>query len=168
MNLKTIVSSVSLVALFFTGCASIVDGGDKSVRINSTPPGAKVSIIDKSGKTVCTQTTPAIVSLRRNRGFFVPEDYKLAFELNGYYPAEAHVKSVVNGWYFGNVLFGGLIGIVIVDPATGANFTLSPRDINWNLVAVDTTLTQEQIAEAQVKANPPTTFKPAASESKRY
>ena len=24
-----------------------------------------------------------------------------------------------NGWYIGNILFGGLIGMIIVDPATG-------------------------------------------------
>jgi hypothetical protein len=31
----------------------------------------------------------------------------------------------INGWYFGNLLFGGIIvGMLIVDPATGAMWTL--------------------------------------------
>jgi len=36
----------------------------------------------------------------------------------------------LNGWYIGNLLFGGLIGLLIVDPLTGAMWTLDPKDIN--------------------------------------
>jgi hypothetical protein len=30
-------------------------------------------------------------------------------------------------WYFGNLVFGGLIGMVIVDPLTGATFDFPSR-----------------------------------------
>lgn len=30
-----------------------------------------------------------------------------------------------SGWYVGNVVFGGLIGLLIVDPATGAMWGIS-------------------------------------------
>jgi hypothetical protein len=34
------------------------------------------------------------------------------------------ITSKIDGWYFANIVFGGLIGMVIVDPATGAMFKL--------------------------------------------
>jgi len=39
----------------------------------------------------------------------------------------------VNGWYFGNILLGGLIGMLIVDPATGAMYRLDSDYINETL-----------------------------------
>jgi len=144
----------SLLPILFTGCASIVDGGPKLVQINSNPLGAKVTVFDKTGKEISVLTTPASVALKRCHGFLSGEDYKLVFENAGYYPYETHIKSTVDGWYFGNIIFGGLIGIVIVDPATGAMFTLSPREVNHNLVSSAVALTPQEIAAADLKANP--------------
>lgn len=40
----------------------------------------------------------------------------------------------MNGWYLaGNILLGGLIGWIIVDPITGGMWTLSPEEISLNL-----------------------------------
>ena len=153
IKLQTINATAAQLA-FCTGCASIVDGGDKSIRINSVPPGAKVTISDKQGKAVCVQTTPAIVPLRRCHGSLSKEDYTLSMELPGYYPAQAHVHSVLDGWYLGNLFFGGFIGCC-VDMGTGACYTLSPRDVNCNLVACDASLPPDQVKEIQAKANAP-------------
>src|SRR5437879_1932091 len=101
INLCFLRCALALAALAFgNGCASIVDGGDKSVRIHSDPPGATVTISDKDDRLVSVQKTPAVVTLRRHHGYFSREDYKLLFEAPGYYPSEAHVKSVLNAWYF--------------------------------------------------------------------
>lgn len=151
-----------IIPLIFTGCASIIDGGSKSVQINSNPEGAKVTISNRAGKEVSVQTTPAIVTLERSSGYFRGEDYKLVFEAAGYYPYETHVQSTIDGWYLGNVLFGGLIGIVIVDPATGDMFTLAPREVNCNLVSSATPLTPDELKAAELKANPIKESKPAA------
>ncbi len=32
--------------------------------------------------------------------------------------------------YFGNLLFGGVLGLLIIDPATGAMYSLSTKDTN--------------------------------------
>jgi len=163
MNLKLLCWIPSL--LLFAGCASIVDGRAKSVHINSNPPGAKVTVTDCTGREVCTQTTPAKFTLKRSHGYFSGEDYALRFEQPGFYPAEVHVKSTMDVWYLGNVLIGGVIGFLIVDPATGAMYTLAPRDISLNLVAVDASLkTPEQIAAAQTKANPPKAYQQSNQE----
>jgi hypothetical protein len=152
-----------IVPLIFTGCASIIDGGSKSVQINSNPEGAKVTISNRAGKKVSVQTTPAIVTLERSSGYFRGEDYKLVFEEAGYHPYEMHVTSSIDGWYFGNILFGGLIGMLIVDPATGDMFTLAPREVNCNLVISTTSLTPDELKAAELKANPVSEPKPPAN-----
>lgn len=154
MKKNIIVSALSLVCVLFSGCASIVDGGAQTVRINSNPSGAKLSIFDKNGKAVVVQTTPASISLKRNSGFFSGEKYKVIFETPGYYPKQTYIQSTMNGWYLGNVIFGGVIGLLIVDPATGAMWTLSPKETEWNFVSSAVTLSPEQLKEAEMKANP--------------
>jgi hypothetical protein len=135
MKSKTRFAFALTAPLLLMGCASILDGGPKTIRINSNPEGAKVTISNKEGKKIFSQTTPTIVSLERSSGFFEGEDYTLVFAMDGYYPYETHVQSSLDGWYLGNVFFGGLIGLVIVDPATGDMFTLSPRAVKCDLIS---------------------------------
>jgi hypothetical protein len=151
------------VITFGAGCASMVDGGPAVVHINSKPTGAKVSVFDWENKPVATQTTPATLSLQRSRGYFAGERYKVVFEAPGYYPATKYIDSRINGWYFGNIFFGGVIGMFAVDPLTGAMFTLSPKDINMNLVPSTVPMTLEERKAAELKANPPNPPKSAKS-----
>ena len=52
-------------------------------------------------------------------------------EKAGYRTSEVQISARIGGWYaFGNLLFGGLIGYLIVDPITGAMWTLTPTEIN--------------------------------------
>jgi hypothetical protein len=153
MKTKTVFASLLTVPLLLTGCASILDGGSKTIQINSNPEGAKVTISNKEGKEIFVQTTPTIVSLERSSGFFEGEDYTLSFEEAGYLPYETHVQSTLDDWYIGNVLFGGLIGIIIVDPATGDMFTLSPRHVNCNLIPTPDQLKTGQLESAQPETN---------------
>ena len=144
------------VPLLLTGCASILDGGPRTVQVNSKPEGAKVTITNRAGKEVSVQTTPATVTLERAAGFFEGEDYTLHFEAAGYYPYDAHVQSALDGWYIGNIFFGGLIGLVIVDPATGDMFTLSPRVVNCNLTPAQASLAAVQSGSVPTGTNVPT------------
>jgi hypothetical protein len=36
------------------------------------------------------------------------------------------LTSTIDGWYWGNLLIGGIIGMVFVDPLTGAMWKLDP------------------------------------------
>ncbi len=153
---------LSLIPILLTGCASIIDSGPKTVQINSNPEGAKVSIFDKKGKPVSVNTTPTIIALNRG-GFYSTANYKLVFEMPGYYPYETHVVSSLDGWYVANVVFGGLIGILIVDPATGDMWTLSPRELNCNLVSSAIPLSADQLKAAELRANSVPETKPAVS-----
>lgn len=145
-----------VVPLLFTGCASIFDGGSKNVQISSNPEGAKVTVSNQEGKTLFVKTTPTFVTLDRSSGYFRGADYKLVFEAAGYQPYETHVTSIIDGWYFGNIFLGGLVGMLIVDPMTGDMYTLSPMDVNCNLVpiAVPSTSAETNIVEPGTNAAP--------------
>jgi hypothetical protein len=141
MKPKLIFIPILTIPLLFSGCASILDSGPKTVQLHSNPEGAKVTIFNKAGSEVSVNTTPSIVTLERG-GFYSTENYRLVFEMPGYRPYEAHVESELDGWYLGNIIFGGVIGILIVDPATGDMWTLSPREVDCNLVPTQTTSEQ--------------------------
>ena len=42
----------------------------------------------------------------------------------GFEKKTIQIESKTNGWYIGNLLFGSLIGFLIIDPLTGAMWTL--------------------------------------------
>ena len=118
---------VALAIIGFTRCATIVHGPNKTVEITSQPTKAMVYIDDK-----VYGPTPVSVSLSR-RGRLEDEpaakkQYKVRVELEGYYPYEIGIRRTVDGWFFGNVLIGGFIGIII-DAATGSMYNLTPDQI---------------------------------------
>jgi hypothetical protein len=49
--------------------------------------------------------------IKINNGFFSGENYMIKFDKEGYQPVTRQVGSKVEGWYWGNILFGGLIGM---------------------------------------------------------
>lgn len=44
------------------------------------------------------------------------------------------VNYKLNGWYFGNLLLGGVIGMLIVDPATGSMWKLDTPPLSVTLL----------------------------------
>lgn len=121
--------------LMLNGCASIVAGGPQVIPIKSNPSEAKLKIVNlRDGNAMYAGTTPYTVTLERGAGYFKKSRYNVIVEKEGYQPKEILIEGSPNGWYIlGNIVFGGLIGWLIVDPITGAMWTLSPSDINLNL-----------------------------------
>jgi hypothetical protein len=120
-----------------TGCASIVSGGPEIVNINSNPPDAKMTICnDRTGQCMTVAQTPYSATLVRSQGFFAPARYSIKCEKEGYAPVEQKLSAGLNGWYAGNIVFGGLIGLLIVDPATGAMWDIKEHDLMLNLSPV--------------------------------
>lgn len=116
--------SIALSLALLTGCSSIVSRSDYAVSINSVPDGANYVITNRAGIQVHSGLTPSTVTLKSSSGFFKGETYNIALKRDGYADQTFTLASTVDGWYFGNILFGGLIGMLIVDPATGAMYTL--------------------------------------------
>jgi hypothetical protein len=133
-----------LMVVFLTGCASIVSKSNYPVTITSNPDGANIKVVNRAGESVFVGQTPATVTLKAGAGFFKGEDYTVTFEKEGYNPHTAQVERGVDGWYIGgNFLFGGLIGWLIVDPATGAMWTL--RNLHADLTSATSSISEEGV-----------------------
>jgi hypothetical protein len=128
----------------------------KTVRINTEPAGAKVTVLNKAGAVVCTTNTPATVKLARNIGWFRPAQYEVQLEKTGYHAETVNIRPGLNYFYWGNIAIGGAIGMAVVDPLTGAMWRLSPRKIDLNLVAETASSTDATaIRAAKVESNDP-------------
>ena len=116
-------------------CATIMKGSDQKVAFQSTPTGAKVSIFDSSGMLVGDGTTPITIPLKKGAAYFQAAKYRVVFEAPGRQKKEIWLTgSLEGGWYIvGNLVIGGLIGWLIVDPLTGAMWNLSPETVNASL-----------------------------------
>jgi hypothetical protein len=121
-------------ASLLNSCASIVSHSRWPVTLSSAPVGATVSVLDRGGREVFSGVTPAAVQLKSGAGFFQRAKYTINFSKPGFATKTIPLEADVNGWYFGNLLFGGFIGLIIVDPATGAMYRLSQRDVQAALV----------------------------------
>jgi len=138
----TTLGAGAVVAL--SGCASIVSDSSYPVNISSTPDQASYEIVDFKGVTVQRGTTPATVTLKSGSGSYSSARYTVKFQKEGFAEQTVQLNSSLDGWYFGNIIFGGLIGMLIVDPITGAMWklpesaTVSLNQSPANTVADDT------------------------------
>ncbi len=124
------------LALILSGCASIVSKSDYPISIRSTPADAELTITNiRTGAVVHQGRTPVTLTLSASDGYFRSASYRVEFERDGYYQTSRTIESRIDGWYIGNIVFGGLIGFLVVDPITGAMFRLSPRDLDVTLAA---------------------------------
>jgi hypothetical protein len=105
--------ALCLVALTLGGCATIVRGTTEEVAIQSEPPGAQAKTSNGFG---CLET-PCVITVPRKDPFI------LTVAKAGYRPEQITVGTAVQGGgtagLAGNVLAGGIIGVV-VDASNGA------------------------------------------------
>src|SRR4051794_20989954 len=125
-----LLSSTVLLA----SCASIVSKSTYPVHIRTNPAGATVSITDKKGKEVYRGQSPTEVQLKSGAGFFSKAEYQVKLSSPSFADKVVPVNYKLNGWYFGNLLFGGVVGMLIIDPATGAMWRIQDPIIDESLV----------------------------------
>ena len=128
MQFKGIISII-LLSSFLTGCASIVGQSIFPVTINSNPTGANITVSDEHGLVMLNGVTPTTMTLQAGESYFHAKTYQIKFSKLGYGDQTVLLKADLDGWYFGNILFGGLIGILMVDPITGKMWKLPPYAI---------------------------------------
>lgn len=117
MKNTLLIISLFLV-LILTSCATIFSGTQQNVKFSSNPSVANVFIDNiEVGKT------PFEIKLNRNK------EHNIMLKLEGYQTYQTSITKKINGWFWGNILIGGLIG-VIVDTSTGAMYKLTPKEIN--------------------------------------
>lgn len=117
-----------LGAPLVTSCSTVMHGPNQNVVISSTPQNAHV-IIDG----MPYGCTPTVTKLERKR------NHHVRIDLPGYEPYETVLTYSVSKWFFGNILIGGVPGM-IVDAVTGAMYKLTPAQICAELSKCDSAL----------------------------
>ena len=147
-----VLTTLLFSTFLFCACATIVGEKTQLISIGTNPQEAKVSITDEKGNEVFKGKTPTTVILEKADGtYFGGKDYALKVERDGYEPHIVTIRSEPNGWYIaGNLVFGGLIGWLIVDPLTGAMWTLSPSTIQINLETRSEKTSNSNVQELRV------------------
>lgn len=127
MKLTSKIINVMLLSLGLvvtSGCATIVSQSRYPVTINTDPPAAKVEVRDQYGVVKFAGTSPAIATLEAGNGYFTKAQYTVTATKEGYNSSSMPIPTSLDGWYWGNILIGGLIGALIVDPITGAMYEI--------------------------------------------
>jgi hypothetical protein len=118
---KWLAGVVAIVMTALFGCASIMNGTTQDVGISSSPSNARVTVDGRlAGKT------PFIAQLKRK------DNHTIKIELEGYQPFEATFTRSASGWVWGNLAFGGLIGLAI-DAISGSMYKLTPEQMQAEL-----------------------------------
>lgn len=107
--------------IFLPGCASIVAGTHKTVRVQSDPPGA---IVRLDGDT--RAITPGVLhpSTRSN--------HLVRVEMAGYEPFEVELVRKHSAWEWGNIVFAAAPGVAF-DGITGAVYSFHPDRLDVKL-----------------------------------
>ena len=107
--------------LLLSACGTIIHGTTQQIGFTSSPSKAVVSINGQE-----SGTTPLILDLERKNNHII------SIELDGYEEYETTLTRKVSGWVWGNIVFGGLIGLV-VDASTGGMYELTPEQLEADL-----------------------------------
>lgn len=107
--------SVSIgLGLALGGCATVINGSNQLLTVNTNVPGAQVFM-----NNVPLGVTPLIVSVRRG------QEGVLSIQAPGYQPFQAPITKKINGIFFVNILIGGTTGST-TDYTTGAMYAYEP------------------------------------------
>jgi hypothetical protein len=126
------------------GCATVTRGTTTRFKVTSIPPGAAV----KTSTGFSCEATPCSMKMPRK------EEFDVTVTKTGYVAHTQHVRSVVGGagaaGVAGNVVAGGLIGIVI-DGTNGSMNDLRPNPLSVALEAAP----DAAVVAASAEAGPP-------------
>ena len=112
----------------FTGCATLTKGASQTITVATDPVGATCTI-SREGKTIAVvNPTPGSIPVDKSS-----KELSIRCEKADYQPSVGTMASSFQAMTFGNILFGGLIGVAI-DAGSGAmneyptvvTFTLVP------------------------------------------
>jgi len=109
-------------------CATLVNGTSQTVTVSTTPPAASCTLDRMGARVGAISATPGSVHLDKSKN-----DLSVTCSKEGFQTASVAHASSFSGATFGNIIAGGVIG-VIVDAASGANYSY-PADIRIDMAA---------------------------------
>ena len=100
-----------------SACGTIIHGSEQEIGFRSAPERATVKV-----DNLPIGQTPIVHKLARK------SQHVVQFELAGYEPYSMQISRKASGWVWGNIVFGGLVGLV-VDASTGGMYKLTPEQV---------------------------------------
>jgi hypothetical protein len=119
------------LALSLSNCATVFNRSNQPVKVTSQPAGLSFAVTDGNGTQVTSGVTPGEVRLATSPGYFRGANYTFTFSKGGKTLGTRTLNAHVSGWYAGNILIGGLVGMIVVDPLSGSMYTL-PNDVEFS------------------------------------
>ena len=122
MNKLFKVMAILMCPILLSSCATIISGRTQKFSVNTNPDEAIVTVNGISQNSPCSfildRTTPS---------------YQVKIVKKGYKPVIISIKRGINGWVFGNILLGGIIGLV-VDVVSGSVYQFYPSELEQSLI----------------------------------
>jgi hypothetical protein len=117
MKKALLVLCLTAVAAWGSGCATIATGKYQDIIVTSDPSGAEIT--SSTGRRTIT---PGTLTLRRS------EPCVLTASLESYPELERHLTRTTQGWLWGNILLGGIVGVA-VDVASGSDSKFKENEV---------------------------------------
>lgn len=147
---RTFTAVLCAVALL-PGCASIVSPGARQINVQSEPAGASCDVRRDEATLGTVAPTPGTTTVSRSsRPLQIT--CRRAEAPAGAPAGQATVTPELNPWIFGNILFGGLIGLV-VDISTGAAARY-PESVTVAMPPAPRPVAQDPVAEPASSGRP--------------
>ena len=145
MTIRAILTTFLLaLSSVVSGCATIVHlGGNEELNVSSEPAGAKVAI-DGTERGV----TPLATKVERKK------DHAVVLTKEGFEENQSRVESHLSWWVAGNVILGGLVGI-LVDVLSGGGYTIEPDAVAVTLKPIEGVATSAAPSLSSLTQSPP-------------
>ena len=137
------------VAASLAACGTIMHGTSQDIGISSSPTNAQVTVDSQPAGQ-----TPYVAKLSRKKNHII------SLNVPGYERADLTVTRGTSGWVWGNLVFGGLIGLG-VDAVSGGLYKLTPDQLTGTLAKQGASVapTKDGIYVVMVKAVDPSWVK---------
>lgn len=103
-----------LAALSLSACSTIVEGTTQNVTVMSEPAGAACELKGNNGTVAVVNPTPGSIQVPKSA-----DNLSVFCKKEGYQTGASTLTSSFEGMTFGNIIFGGVIGVA-VDASSGA------------------------------------------------
>jgi hypothetical protein len=119
---------LAAVLLVSVRCATVAHGTTQAIRVESEPPGAVVSLNCVENSVPLLGRTPITIQVQRKS-----KSCAVGLAKEGYVPTTVPLQRTLSGVYIGNLLVGGVVGLV-ADAADGAMYKQGPPVVHVTLV----------------------------------
>lgn len=105
---------VVMAGIVVSGCATITTGSNQSITVLTDPSGAECRLDRKGSAVAIINPTPGTVQVDKSK-----DTIAIRCRKEGFQDTAGTLSSEFQGMTFGNIIFGGIIGVA-VDAGSGA------------------------------------------------